>query len=80
MAKPFNTTVAGRVNIDLPALTKQQIKALMSDLDMDARDVVIRAVAELWGREIGPASERDVLAELDELKAAMARLDRIAAE
>jgi len=72
MAKPFSveTEVA---RFRLPPLTRQQIKALIFDLDMDARDVVIRAVAELWQREIGEP-ERDVFAELDELRAAVAAL------
>lgn len=53
MARAFN--VDARVSsFELPALTKQQIKALMSDLDQqDARSVIILAVAELWQREIG---------------------------
>src|SRR4051812_18970628 len=52
MARAFN--VDARVSsFELPALTKQQIKALILDLDLDARSVIIRAVAELWQREIG---------------------------
>jgi len=72
MAKPFSVETE-ESRFRLPPLTRQQIKALISDLDMDARDVVIRAVDELWQREIG-TPERDVLAELDELKAAVAAL------
>ena len=47
MPKPFNVE-AERNHFALPLLTRQQIKALIFDLDMDAREVVIRAVAELW--------------------------------
>lgn len=73
MAKPFNVDAA-RSSFELPPLTRQQIKALILDLDLDAREVVIRAVAELWQREIGEP-DRDVFAELDELKR---RLDKLA--
>ena len=62
---------AERNHFALPLLTRQQIKALIFDLDMDAREVVIRAVAELWQREIG-TPDRDLAAEIDELRA---RLD-----
>lgn len=66
MPKPFN--VEARVSsFALPDLTKQQIAALMSDLDTDARSVIIMAVAQLWQREIGEG-DRDILAELDEVK------------
>lgn len=40
---------------------------------MDARNVVIRAIAELWQREIG-TPDRDLAAELDDLRA---RLDAL---
>ena len=70
MPKPFNVA-AERNHFALPLLTRQQIKALILDLDMDAREVVIRAVAELWQREIG-TPDRDLAAEIDELRA---RLD-----
>lgn len=54
MARSFS--VEARVSsFELPALTKQQIKALILDLDLDARNVIIRAIAELWQREIGDA-------------------------
>ena len=67
MARAFK--VEARVSsFELPALTKQQIQALMLDLDMDARDIVIVAVAELWQREIGDPP-RDLAAEIDEIKA-----------
>lgn len=58
---------AARTTFELPALTKEQIRGLILDLDIDARDVIIRAVAELWQRELGEA-ERDVFAEIDEIK------------
>lgn len=57
----------------LPERTRAQIAALILDLDLDARDVVILAVAQLWQREIGEP-DRDVYAELDELEAEIARL------
>jgi hypothetical protein len=66
MPRAFN--VEARVSsFELPALTKEQIKALALDLDLDAREVVIRAVTELWQREIGEG-DRDILGELDEIK------------
>lgn len=68
MAKPFSVETE-ESRFRLPLLTRQQIKALMTDLDADARSVVISAIAELYGREI--ESERDIYAELDELKAAL---------
>ena len=52
----------------LPLETRKQIKALMPDLDLDAREVVIRAVAELWQREIG-TPERDIVADVDRILA-----------
>ena len=71
MAKPFSVETE-ESRFRLPLETRQQIKALMSDLDQDARSVIIIAIAELHGREI--KNERDVFAELDELKAALAAL------
>lgn len=73
MPRPFNVE-AERTTLRLRPQTREQIRALMLDLDMDAQDVIAVAIRELWGREVGPASERDVLSELDELKAAVARL------
>lgn len=67
MARAFDAaTKAPR--FELPELTRQQIQALILGLDLDARNVIIRAVAELWHRELGKP-ERDVFAELDEIKA-----------
>lgn len=66
MAKAFSVE-SERSTFALPKQTREQIKALILDLDLDARDVIILAVAQLWQREIGEP-ERDVLAELDELK------------
>ncbi len=74
MARQFNVDAA-RSSFELPPLTRQQIQGLILDLDLDAREVVILAVAQLWQREIGEP-ERDVYAELDALKA---RLDAIKA-
>ena len=72
MAKPFSVETE-ESRFRLPLLTRQQIKALMTDLDQDARSVIIIAIAELYGREV--ESERDVYAELDELKAAIAAIE-----
>lgn len=72
MPKAFNVE-SERNHFALPLLTRQQIKALILDLDMDARNVVIRAIAELWQREIG-TPDRDLAAELDDLRA---RLDAL---
>lgn len=66
MAKQFNVE-AVRNTFELPELTRKQIQALILDLDVNARSVIIRAVAELWQREVGEPA-RDVYAELDELK------------
>ena len=65
MAKPFSVETE-ESRFRLPLLTRQQIRALMTDLDQDARSVVIIAIAELYGREID--NERDVFAELDAIK------------
>ena len=72
MARAFNVDAA-RSTFELPPLTSQQIQGLILDLDVDAREVVIRAVVELWQREMGKP-DRDVFAELDELKR---RLDEL---
>lgn len=72
MARAFNVDAA-RSTFELPPLTRQQIQGLILDLDVDAREVVIRAVVELWQREMGKP-DRDVFAELDELKR---RLDEL---
>lgn len=65
--------VEARVSsFELPAQTKEQIKALMWDLDTDARSIVVLAIAQLWQREIGEP-DRDVLGELDDIRA---RLDK----
>jgi len=61
---------------DLPDATYAQISALALDLDQDVRDILIQAVQALYEREIG-TPERDVLAELDDLRA---RVDALAAE
>ena len=70
MARAFNVDAA-RSTFELPPLTRQQIRALILDLDLDAREVIIRAVAELHQREMGQP-ERDVYAELDAIKAKLA--------
>ena len=72
MARAFNVDAA-RSSFELPPLTRQQIQGLILDLDLDAREVVILAVSQLWQREIGEP-ERDDYSERDELKA---RLDAI---
>jgi len=73
MARPFNAEAA-RSSFELPPLTRQQIQALILDLDLDAREVVIVAVAQLWQREIGEP-ERDVYAELDEIRARLSAIE-----
>lgn len=73
MARPFNPDAA-RSTFELPPLTRQQIQALILDLDLDARNVIIRAVQELWQREVGEP-ERDLATEIDELKARLDALD-----
>lgn len=73
MAKPFSVETE-ESRFRLPPHTRQQIAALMSDLDQDARSVVIIAIAQLWQHEIGDP-DRDVYAELDELKRRMDLLD-----
>jgi len=70
MSRAFNADSA-RSTFELPTETRQQIKALILDLDMDARSVVITAIAQLWQREIGEP-DRDFGAEIDDLRA---RLD-----
>lgn len=66
MPREFSAAAA-RTTFELPLLTKEQIKGLMLDLDMDARDVIICAVSELWQREIGEP-DRDLATEVDEIK------------
>ncbi len=73
MSRAFNADSA-RSTFELPTETRQQIKALILDLDMDARSVVITAIAQLWQREIGEP-DRDFGAEIDDLRA---RLDALA--
>ena len=73
MARAFNVDSA-RSTFELPELTRKQIQALILDLDMDARSVVITAIAQLWQREIGEP-DRDFGAEIDDLRA---RLDALA--
>lgn len=70
MARAFNVDSA-RSTFELPELTRKQIQALILDLDLDARGVVITAIAQLWQREIGEP-DRDLAAEIDDLRA---RLD-----
>ena len=73
MARAFNVDSA-RSTFELPELTRKQIQALILDLDLDARGVVITAIAQLWQREIGEP-DRDLAAEIDDLRA---RLDALA--
>lgn len=73
MSRAFNADSA-RSTFELPELTRKQIQALILDLDMDARSVVITAIAQLWQREIGEP-DRDFGAEIDDLRA---RLDALA--
>lgn len=68
---------AVRSTFELRTETKEQIKALMLDLDMDAKSVIEMAVATLHARELGETS-RDWLEELDELKQRVAALEAAA--
>lgn len=67
MARHFSVESASS-RFNLTKQTREQIRALILDLDMDATEVVELAIAQLWQREIGEP-ERDVLAEIDEIKA-----------
>lgn len=67
MARQFNVD-APRSTFELPAHTRQEIQALILDLDMSARDVVILAITQLHQREIG-TPDRDLAAEIDAIKA-----------
>lgn len=72
MARAFDVaTKAPR--FELPPITRQQIQALILDLNLDAREVIIRAVAELWQHEMGEP-DRDVWLEIEELKQQVAAL------
>jgi hypothetical protein len=68
---------AVRSTFELRTETKEQIKALMFDLDMDAKSVIEMAVAQLHARELGEEA-RDWLEELDELKQRVAALEAAA--
>lgn len=70
MPNHFNVEAA-RSTFQLPPRTREQIVGLILDLDLDAREVVIRAVAELWQREIGEG-DRDLAGEIDEIKRRLA--------
>lgn len=73
MPRSFNVDAA-RSSFELPPLTRQQIQGLILDLDLDAREVVIVAVAQLWQREIGEP-DRDLATEIDELRKRLDALD-----
>lgn len=66
---------SARFSVDLPEVTRRQMLDMMADEDESARDCVIIAIAERWQRAYGEAF-RDVYAELDELKAALAAIAR----
>lgn len=65
MARAFNVE-ATRNTFELPDLTRHQIKALMSNLDQDARSIIIIAINELWQHECG-TPERDLVADVDRI-------------
>lgn len=65
---------AVRSTFELRTETKEQIKALMNDLDMDAKSVLELAIAQLHARELGEP-ERDWLEELGDLKRRVAALE-----
>lgn len=66
MARQFNVDAA-KSTFNLSEQTRQEIQGLILDLDMNAIDVVERAIHRLWQEEMGEP-ERDVYAELDELR------------
>lgn len=66
MPRRFNPN-SERNALKLPDSTKDEVSALILDLDLDFRSVVIRAIHELWQRESG-GMDRDVLQEIDELR------------
>ena len=72
MARAFSIETA-QSRFNFSRLTRERIKGLILDLDMDATGVVELAIAQLWQREIGEP-DRDVLAELDDLKASIEQL------
>ena len=67
------STESKRTTLALSQQTKERVKALILDLDMDATQVIELAVAQLWQRKIGEP-DRDFGAELDELKALVAAI------
>lgn len=73
MARAFSVE-AESSRFRLPRRTREEILGLILDLDMDATDIIVRAVHELWQREIGEP-ERDLVTELDELRQRVARLE-----
>ena len=68
MARKTFTVEAASSRFNLSEQTRQQIHALILDLDLDATAVVEQAIAELWQREIGEPP-RDLEAEIDAIKA-----------
>jgi len=68
MARTTFSVEAASSRLNLSRTTREQIKALILDLDQDATAIVELAIAQLWQRELGEP-ERDLAAELDELKA-----------
>lgn len=67
MPATFNVK-ASRTTLDLPEATRVQLAELMSDNDESLKDCIIICVSERWQRECG-TPERDIYAELDEIKA-----------
>ena len=59
----------------LPQKTLDQIAALRMDLDLNATEVVVRAIQRLYDWEISPPSERDLYAELDEMNKRLSALE-----
>lgn len=74
MARAFSVETEEQ-RFRLPRATREQIAALMDDLDTSARDVVIQAVAQLHQRELGQP-DRDLAADVDNLFAAVAAIAR----
>ena len=78
MAKVFSID-AERTSFRFARLTRVQIHELIQHLDRDATAVIERSIAELWQRELGQP-DRDLAAEVDELKAKVKEQRRILAQ
>lgn len=79
MARAFNVE-SERSSLSLQPITRQRIVDLARHFDeASASAVVDMAIAQLWQREMG-APERDLAAEVDDLRQRIAALEQIAAD